>query len=183
MGYNGSVSFYRDPAYLLEPVSSLIESGELDPKTVRIIFTSSEEGKKWFAPFRELEKSGVLVINNYLPHAESLAGISEVDVLILLLTKVQDVYPAKIFEYMYLGNHILSLSTPGDDLDKLLTGTKSGSVADYSNPEEVKKAILELIEKKRSGELKRLSQTRNEIIGFSRKQIAQRIAKILDSIT
>ena len=183
MGYNGTVSDFHDPLPLLEPLESLVKSGKLDPAELRIVFTTGEGGKKRFTPFRILRETGVLELCGYLPHDKSLIRMSEMDVLILLVTKARDIYTGKVFEYFYLGNPILSLSTPGDDLDMLLQKTSSGIVVDYRNPDAVKQAVLELVEKKKRGELYRLSHKRKEISRFSRRFIAERYAEILNKIS
>jgi len=183
MGYNGTVSDFHDPAPLLAPLESLAGNGGINPDELKIIFTTSEQGKKRFLPFRRLLESGILVVRDYLPHAESLARLAEMDVSILLLTRGADIYPGKVFEYFYLGNPILSLSIPGDDLDMLLRKTGSGTVVDYRNSDAIKDAVLELIDRKKQGALPHLERNSDEITLFSRRRIAERYAEILNTIS
>ena len=183
LGYNGTVSDFHNPVPLLEPLESLVKAGGLEPDTLRLVFTTGESGSKRFAPFHTLRKTGILKVHNYLPHTESLARLSEMDVSLLLLTKGINIYPGKVFEYFYLGNPILSLSTPGDDLDMLIRETGGGMVIDYRDSEAVKTAVLKLIDMKKNRELPQFSPNREKINRFSRRRIAERYAEILEKIS
>ncbi|MFC1694032.1 hypothetical protein ACFL1R_11050 [Candidatus Latescibacterota bacterium] len=183
MGYNGTVSDFHNPEPLLRSLENLLNNGRLDPEKLRVVFTTNERGKKRFAPFKTLLSTGVLRIRDYLPHTESLALLAEMDISLLLVTRGRNIYPGKVFEYFYLGNPILSLSSPGDDLGTLIQNTGSGIVVDYRDEEKIENTVLELIEKKRQGELSRFSPHRDKISRFSRKRIAERYAGILDSIS
>ena len=183
IGYNGTVSNFHDPAPFLAPLESLYNSGGLDPDSLRIVFTTGSRSRGRFIPYRGLNEAGILVVNDYLPHAESIARLAEMDISLHLLTRGENIYPGKIFEYFYLGNPVLSLSTPGDDLDGLIRDTSSGSVVDYRNPQAVKDAVLALIEKKKRGELERFSRSKDSIAHYSRQRIAGRYAEILEKIS
>jgi len=182
MGYNGTVSDYHDPGPLLAPLESAVGNGALDPRSLRVVFTTGPGGRKRFEPYRRLRESGVLLVRDYLPHARSLAELSGMDVSLLLATKGRDLYSGKIFEYFYLGNPILSLSTPGDDLDRLIKETSTGTVVDYRDPEAVVSAVLELASKKKRGELDRSNRPRKDLDRFSRRSLAGRYAEILENM-
>ena len=183
IGYNGTVSEYHNPTPLLESVASLLASGSIKPGDIHITFTTDKRGNKWFPPFAHLIKSGILKVQEYLPHTESITWLSKMDVLLLLVTKGKDIYTGKVFEYFYLGDPILALGTSGDDLDRLLRETHSGTITDYRDPAVIKQTILDLLEKKKSGKLARLPQGRQEIQKFSRRNIARRYAELLDELT
>ena len=183
IGYNGTVRPIEDPTTLLETVSDLYNNGAINKDTIQLTFTCNAKGNKIFNPFTGLSKAGILNVKDYIPHPESLARMAEMDISLLLLTKGRDIYPAKVFEYMYLGSPILSLSTPGDDLDRIIRETNSGSVVDYRDHEAIKKAIIGFINLKKQGKLSRISRSREEIIRFSRKHIAERYAEILEKVS
>ncbi|MCK4826133.1 glycosyltransferase, partial [bacterium] len=182
IGYNGTTRAIEDPSILLSVVSELYQAGDITKDTLTLTFTGSAD-KKLFKPFTELIDAGIVNISGYLTHPESLARMAEMDVSLLLLTKGRDIYPAKVFEYMYIGNPVFSLSTPGDDLDRLITKTGSGVVVDYRNKSAVRDELLRFIEMKKQGKLVRLSPSRKEISKFSRKIIAQRFAELLEKIS
>lgn len=182
IGYNGTTRAIEDPSILLSVVSELYQAGDITKDTLTLTFTGSAD-KKLFKPFTELIDAGIVNISGYLPHPESLARMAEMNVSLLLLTKGRDIYPAKVFEYMYIGNPVFSLSTPGDDLDRLITKTGSGVVVDYRNKSAVRDELLRFIEMKKRGKLSRFSPSRKEISQFSRKIIAQRFVELLEKIT
>ena len=109
--------------------------------------------------------------------------MAKMDISLLLLTKGRDIYPAKVFEYMYLGNPVLSLSTPGDDLDRIIKETNSGTIVDYRNLEGIKNTILKFIDLKKQKKLAHISRKRKEIARFSRRHIAERFSKILEELS
>jgi len=183
MGYNGTVSGFHDPAPFLDPLEKLAADGCIDGDAVRIVFTTSESGKKRFASYRTLSEKGILIVNDYLPHAESLARLGEMDISLHLLTRGGDIYPGKIFEYFYLGNPILSISRPDDDLHRLIEETGTGMVVDYRDTEAVVTAVLDLIRRKKNGDLSHLVEPDGTVARFSRKNIAGRFAGVLDAIT
>ena len=183
MGYNGTVSDFHDPAPLLDPLEALAAGGGLDTASLRIVFTTSEGGKKRFAPYETLAKTGVLIVRDYVPHAESLAALAEMDVSLHLLTRGRDIYPGKIFEYFHLGNPILSLGEPDDDLARLIGETGGGIVVDYRRPDDVTRAVLDLIEKKKRGELPHLVPPAETVTRFSRRGVAERYAALLDAVS
>jgi len=182
IGYNGTTRAIEDPSTLLKVVSELYQAGDITKDILTLTFTGSAD-IKLFKPFTELIDAEIVNISGYLPHPESLARLAEMDVSLLLLTKGCDIYPAKVFEYMYIGNPVFSLSTPGDELDRLITETGSGVVVDYRDKFAVRDELLRFIEMKKQGKLLRLSPGRKEISQFSRKIIAQRFAEILDRIS
>jgi len=181
MGYNGTVSDFHDPAPLLDVLESAVVSGGLDPGSLRIVFTTNDAGMKRFAPYSALRERGVLEVRGYRPHAESIAGLAEMDVSLHLLTRYRDIYPGKIFEYFRLGNPILSVQTPGDDLHDLIGGLGTGVVVDYRDPGAMLAAVRELIDRKRRGELPRFVPS--AAVGrFSRRGVAERYAALLDNL-
>ena len=182
IGYNGTTRAIEDPSILLKVVSELYQAGDITKDILTLTFTGSAD-IKLFKPFTELIDAGIVNISGYLPHSESLARLAEMDVSLLLLTKGRNIYLAKVFEYMYIGNPVFSLSTPGDELDRLITETGSGVVVDYRDKFAVRDELLRFIEMKKQGKLLRLSPSRKEISRFSRKIIAQRFAEILDRIS
>ncbi len=183
IGYNGTVRPIEDPTPLLETISALLNKGIINQKTITLTFICNAKGNKIFKPFKKLITAGILHVYNYLPHPESLARMAKMDISLLLLTKGRDIYPAKVFEYMYLGNPIVSLSTPGDDLNKIIIETNSGTVVDYRDIEAIKSTILRFIDLKKQKKLTRISRNRNEIKRFSRKHVAERYAGILEKIS
>jgi len=183
IGYNGTVRPIENPTTLLKAISDLLGKGIIPGNSIEITFTCNTKGNKIFHPFTDLMNAGIVKVYDFLPHTESLARMAEMDISLLLLTKGRDIYPAKVFEYMYLGNPVLSLSTPGDDLDGIIRETNSGTVVDYRDREAIQRAIIEFINLKKQGKLMRFSHEREEIKRFSRKCIAGHFAEILEKIS
>ena len=183
MGYNGTVSGFHDPAPLLGPLDQEVASGRLGPADLKVIFTTDPRGSRRFAPYRALTESGVLEVRGYLPHAESIARLAEMDVSLHLLTRGRDIYPGKLFEYFFVGNPVLSLSEPGDDLDRLIRETGAGEVVDHRDPAAVLAAVRTLIKRKKAGTLPRGLHGGDVVARFSRKRIAERYAALLNDIT
>ncbi len=182
MGYNGTVSGFHDPAPFLEPLEAEAAAGRMAPADLKVVFTTDPSGHQRFTPYRTLAATGILEVHGYLPHAESIAGLAAMDVSLHLLTRGRDIYPGKLFEYFYIGNPILSLSEPGDDLDRLIRETGTGEVVDHRDPAAVLAAVRGLIERKKAGTLPRGLHGSPAVARFSRRRIAERYAALLDRL-
>ncbi|MBD3368989.1 hypothetical protein GF402_01345 [Candidatus Fermentibacteria bacterium] len=183
LGHNGTVSDNRDPAPVLNALRRLLASESIEPGSIRAVFTTAPAGRKRFAGFEDLLEAGMLEVRGYRPHSPSIAELARLDVSLLLLTQGEAIYPAKLFEYMRLGNPILSVSKPGDDLHELIASHDVGMVVDRSDEPAIAEALLELLESKSSGNLPHLRPDLEGIRRFSRRDIARRYAELLDSIS
>jgi glycosyltransferase involved in cell wall biosynthesis len=182
LGHNGTVSAFHDPVPLLEAMRRLRASGRAGPGDLRAVFTTSDAGRKRFDGYGDLADCGMLEVRGYRPHAESIADLARLDVSLLLLTRGSGIYPGKVFEYMRLGNPILSVSRPGDDLHRLLEETGAGTTVDRESPDRIAEALVELLGRKRSGELTHLDPDLPRVRRYSREAIAGRYAEVLDGI-
>lgn len=182
LGYNGTVSRYHDPSPLLKTVQDMYRRGIAGSEDMRFVFTTNAASRKWLHSYRDLTDAGMLVVRDYLPHAESLARLAGMDVSLLISTHGRDIYPAKVFEYIYLGNPVLLAGCEDDDLARLITENSAGIVAGAHDPASIEHALLDLLARKRAGTLPRFATDISGIERFSRLAVAERFAALLDRI-
>jgi len=182
IGYNGTLSARHNPEPLLESMQRLLDGGAIDPGEIRVVFTTTSVGNERLTRYPELVESGMLVVRDYVPHSRSLADLARLDVSLLLLTGGEGHYPAKLFEYLRIGNPILPITFAGDDLGLLLVELEAGPPVDPQDVDGIGAALLELRDRKRSGGLPHLAPDLARVDRFSRKRIAERYAELLDAI-
>jgi glycosyltransferase involved in cell wall biosynthesis len=85
-----------------------------------------------------------------MTHLDSVAFALRAHVLLVTVNPsaglARGIVPAKTYEAMALGKHILCLAPAGSDLEELLAEYGNASFADSSSPDAICKAIKKLVE-------------------------------------
>lgn len=182
LGYNGTVSAYHDPGPVLEALRRMLTNGVVERGSIRVVFTTVSTGNARFKQSRDLEEAGMFEVRDYLPHARSLAEQARLDVSLLLLTGGEGLYPAKVFEYLRLGNPVLSISPTGDDLSRLLDDVNGEIVVAPDDIGGIASALRYLLERKKAGRLPHLRPDLERVSRYSRERIAERYAQLLSAV-
>jgi glycosyltransferase involved in cell wall biosynthesis len=134
-------SFYagRTPVMPLSSVDRLIQRSLLDPKCLRVRLIGSLDAKIRRSNqelFDRLTHLGVLECMPYVPRAEALKSMMEVDQLMLADNNPSNIghtVPAKLFEYIRVGRPILALTSADSPVERILTISGVPFVALYPN--------------------------------------------------
>lgn len=119
----------------------------------------------------------------YIPHHEIIKEQQKATILLLSINRgptAQGIIPGKLFEYLAMKKPILCLGKPGSDSAEIITQAGAGFVVDYDDELAFKNAVLALFSAWKKGNAQ--AQT-NNIEQFSRKELSQKMAKVLDQIS
>lgn len=116
----------------------------------------------------------------YIPHNDAVKEME--NSTILLITNFPEdsskgIIPGKIFEYLSTGNQILSFGPKDADVSRILEKTNAGEHFIYTEKQNLKRYIVNIYEKWKSGNLKNQNSNIEE---FSRKNLTNMLSEILD---
>jgi glycosyltransferase involved in cell wall biosynthesis len=118
----------------------------------------------------------------YLPHAEATAAMASADALVLMTPSNPSgryCIPAKTFEYLAFGQHIIAMVHPGTMLARMLAEAGNTSVIHTRAPERLADAIQCCFENWRDGR-PQASRRQSVVDRFRRDRQVQEISEILD---
>ncbi len=116
----------------------------------------------------------------YIPHNDAVKEME--NSTILLITNFPEdsskgIIPGKIFEYLSTGNQIMSFGPKDADVSRILEKTNAGEHFSYTEKQNLKRYIVNIYEKWKSGNLKNQNSNIEE---FSRKNLTNMLSEILD---
>ena len=174
----------RTPKALLEGLKILLDrDAELRGKILLCFIGYLHEG--WRAMIKDLGLEDCVATPGYVPHSEAMALLGEADVLFCVQVGFEDrakavpYVPAKLYEYMATGKPILAPIVEGDTKDVLLR-SGLGVLADPVNPEDVARALLDLVKQHRKGAVQ-VRPNPDFIRRFERKELTRQLGQILDA--
>jgi glycosyltransferase involved in cell wall biosynthesis len=181
--HTGTIYANRSPNPFLDAIQGLGPE-VLAGKSLRVRFVGGlihpEQRHDIEAKIREVDSARVL-LEDHIPHAESIRAMVQSDLLLLLDTPGRRAgVPAKLYEYIGAGRPILALADPEGDVAWVLK--ESGAphrVAPPLDSEAIKRAMIELLRDpltSRPGARSGPSDSR-----FTRKRLAGEFAAQLDS--
>lgn len=137
------------------------------------------------AHFEDSESLGVR-LHGYLEHSRAVAALAGSHAALCLLADVpgaERIYPAKIFEILFLGRPCLTIAPEGA-LAKLVRRYGLGDVVHPDNAGEIARALARMVEAFRDGEIatvRRPTTLSVEISRFHRKRQAGEFARVFRS--
>lgn len=172
----------RNPDNFMKAVSELLKEKKIERSTIKIKFIGGGEyvfSKHFNDNLTELQLIDVVDIEKHVPHGESLRFMIEADVLLLLQPseKTKTQIPAKAFEYIYTGNHIIAITPLDGATGELMQTIGDSSVVAPDNLEGLKgsvfRAYQEFLKNKQRG------PKISKVGRFDRKKLTADLAKIL----
>ncbi len=121
--------------------------------------------------------------HGYLSHYKVLELNFNSHLLIMIVNRVatsNEILPGKIFEYIASGNFILVIGPENGNSARLVNYVKQGTAIDYEEKSRMKELILDLFNKWKNGELKKIETP--ERFEFTRERITQRLIKIIETL-
>jgi hypothetical protein len=112
------------------------------------------------------------------------------DVLLAMANPANPVYggtiPAKVYEIMALGRHLLAILAPGSTVASLIAEYGNGTLVDGSNLEDLHRSVLRILDLHRMGSLNAdQDPVRRHAIAakYSRSKQTAELVQILDQVT
>jgi len=174
--YSGVIDGIRDPFPFLIALKTVF--GETTGK-VRLTFVGrvNESIKNlvaqdnWFNAHVELP--------GYVSHKEVFSYYEKAQLLLLILTNTKNAkgnIPGKLFEYMATGREILALGDPMGDTASIIEASGAGKVFAHQDEDGLVQFLRDLEKREAPGLI------RADIQKYSRKNITQQLALLLDGI-
>jgi glycosyltransferase involved in cell wall biosynthesis len=180
--YTGSMYGKRNPEVFLSAVASLVESGTVDPKTIRLQFIG-----RFGAEVREMFAHPLLapsiVVKEYMPHADSVRHLFQSDALLMIVDDFrgnEEIVPGKVFEYIGAGKPIIALAPEGA-VAAVIRETRSGRIVRSDDIHAVAETFQHYYDQWISGMLG-LEQDKAEVLKYERHEVAKRLAGLLDEV-
>ncbi len=182
ISYIGTIDYLRDPRMFLKALRELcIEHADF-AEHVRVRFV----GYLSRVILKDIEDDKLLAdkltITHYVPHEEVLQLLQSSYVQLLLLSsgpETRGILTGKFFEYLASGKRVLALGRKGSEIDRILQDTQAGVLHDPLDADGIKATLLAYYEDYKSG----VSLRATGIEQYSRRNLTQSLAKILDAIT
>lgn len=184
--YLGTFYYGRTPEPFLRALKSLTDDGTLKPSGVRVKFVGNvavAEGRSVREMIHELGLEKIVTVESPIPRHEALRRTMEADVALVLDEHHPAQIPHKLYEALAAGTTILNIGSKGA-VSEVLARTGKGIAVDHRNLDEIRKGILECIQ--RSGCVE--SQGHIEpwhdpaIQEFNFRHITGRLAGLLESL-
>ena len=147
MLYAGTLYLNRDPFPLLKAIKHLVERQGVDRSKVSMTFVGECDAWRGRSLTKWLQSNrldDVVTIKNRVSGPELDKMIENCSVLVNLAQGQPDQIPAKTFEYMASGKHLIVMTERNSDTAKIVTSTNYGVILDSANPEETLNSLVEL---------------------------------------
>lgn len=160
----GSINSDRNPKVLWQAMQELIAENPDFKKDLRIQLI----GNVHLNVIADVEKAGLtenVSYVSYLPHKEALAALNNSSISLLLLNNTKNVdgiIPGKLFEYMGVGNPILTIGVPSGDTGELIKENGLGAISDFDDVEGAKESVLDFYQLYQSNNLQMFSKDKLE---------------------
>lgn len=145
--YTGSMYGKRNPFYLLDTVSELVNKGLVDKKRIKFIFVG-RLGSDILEYINNSALKDTIEIIDYVPHSESINYLMSADAMLLLIDEdkySKMILSGKVFEYLgaglLTGKPVFAIAGEGEASD-LIKETSGGEVIPHHNPEKLAEVFL-----------------------------------------
>lgn len=181
--YNGNVYGDRNPLKLLNAINELISEGKIIHTDIIWVF-NGEIDIPWKRKMEELDNYNIIKHNKRMPHLESIKFAMQADLLVLFGAVGEGskiVYTGKVFEYIRMHKPILSFSTEGGVLTKILDETQTGVNFEYDDTEGIKKYLMNKYNQWKEHEQVSCGVD-NAIEKYSRRNLTHKLSDVFDEV-
>jgi len=178
----GSINAARNPKILWKALGELIQENDELRKYLKIKFVGNVES----VVYRDIEQyklNPYLEKVGYLSHADAISFQQTSQLLLLLINNTPNangILTGKLYEYMASARPILAIGPTKSDIANLLQETNAGVIVDFEDVTGMKRAILELFEKYKTGKLDSQASGYQQ---YSRKAQCGVMAQLLNQIS
>lgn len=172
---------------LLESLCNLRKKGIPEEQFPLFTFTGIEDDMKEETIIRNLE--GCIQDVSFIPFKESIEYSFKSDVLLIMVNNSfylqRGTIPAKTYEAMALGRHILAIVPKESDVKELLMQYGNATICDVDDIDDISNKLIDIIKKYQDGELDRKndeSKRYNNFYKYSRKYQANKLIDLINSL-
>lgn len=175
----GMMNADRNPKILWKALADISNENKDFDFEIKLIGKVDQEIRK---SIQENNLDKHIVFIDYLSHKEVIKHQRAAQVLLLTVNKVpsaRGIITGKIFEYLQAKRPILAIAPKDGDLAEIIGITRSGTVVDFEEKEKLKKVILDLYQRYKSGVLKIESEN---IEQYHRKNLTKQLAEVIKGV-
>jgi glycosyltransferase involved in cell wall biosynthesis len=182
LAHIGSLTKTRNPDNLWEALKQLLSENENFAADLEI----RNIGKMDFSAVESLQEYGLesfVKRIDYLPHNEVITEQRNASLLLLLINNTPNaklILTGKIFEYLASGRPVLCIGPVDGDAAAVIRESECGSVYGFGEIDQLKRDLQVYYKRFVKGEL---SGDCKNVAQFDRKNLTERMANLLDSIT
>ncbi len=181
--YAGSMYGRRKPDLVLQAISELVLEGSIDRKKISVEFIGNMKRNVVAEKIYKYDLSDVVSLHSYMKHRELLEKLSKSACLLLLIGQgvgAENFSSGKIFEYIKLGRKILAVVPVNGEAAKIVRETNSGIIADCSDLDGIKSAVLKLYKEFFSGDVYP-SHLLSEVEKYHRRVQTETLSEVFDA--
>jgi len=169
----------RDPTRLFEALRTMLDSGRLKPRELRLRLRASANDALLGKMIDEWRIAEVVELAPPLPYRDALVEMMRADgLLILQASNCNDQIPAKAYEYLRCRRPIVALTDPGGDTAKMLRTAGVRRVARLDSANEIAQELRTFVDEARSARAALPDDV--FVAGASRLNRTQELSALLD---
>ena len=177
----GMLNVFRNPEWFWKVLNEMVGAGEFgNDLEIEFVGILSEDVLATFQDHTHL--APLIQKYNYLQHSEVLQRYKQSSVLLLLQNNSENAkghLPGKFFEYLGADRRILCVGNKGSDLAEILDRTKSGSVFEQTDADQLKTFLREAYHDWKNGNLNSNAEGISE---FGRRSLTQKLSELLNTL-
>lgn len=181
ISHMGMLNVFRNPEWFWKVLNEMVVANEFD-KNLEIEFVGILSDDV-LATFRAHTHLVPLIQNyNYLPHSEVLEKYQQSSVLLLLQNNSENAkghLPGKFFEYLGADRRILCVGNKESDLAEILNRTKSGTVFEQTDVDQLKSFLREAYQDWKNGNSNSNAEGISE---YGRRSLTQKLSELLNTL-
>lgn len=180
--YTGNMPITRNPEKLWTALDELVSENKDFAENFEFHFAGVMDDEIRHK-IKEMNFFKNFVDYGYLSHNKVLELTFNSHLLIMIVNRVatsNEILPGKIFEYIASGNFILVIGPESGNSARLINYVKHGVAIDYEDKSRMKELIIDLFNKWRKSELKKIESP--EKYEFTREKITQKLIQIIESL-
>ncbi|MEP7171823.1 MAG: glycosyl transferase family 1, partial [Bacteroidota bacterium] len=178
----GSFLERRNPFSLWKAISELISENEIFKNKVKIKLIGRVE-QSIINSLNEFNLDSYTDVAPYMDHQKVILELKKSQVLLLPIDDFDGakwVLTGKLFEYLAAKRPVLCIGPPDGDAAMVLSETSAGVTYNFHDVNGIKKQLLEYFNLYLQ---KKLTLNSNSVDEYSRKQLTQKLAAILNEVT
>lgn len=182
--YWGSFYDRRQPDPLWQTILGLVEAGKLDSEKFRVdVYGKNTPAFVLGRYASDPVLARILNLHPFLSYRNGLRELMCAAALLLYIPSgknTESVLTGKIFDYLRTGKPVLAIVPPRGLAAELLTWAGTGYIADQQDLPGIAAKLLELFQLWQSGGLTEIRVDPEYLRQFSRQELAQRLAKLIE---
>jgi glycosyltransferase involved in cell wall biosynthesis len=171
----------RDPKGFFRVLGRLKKERRISARDVLVDLRASGSENYYATLLQKFDIADIVRLLPPIAYREALQDCAQADALVLFqAASCNHQIPAKVYEYLRLGKHILALTPVVGDTGALLSMTGGATIVDLQDEAAIYKALPTFIDAMRTG--KHELPNPSEVARFSRRSQAADLAECLNNV-